>query len=436
VSWSEERIDGLLQAMARAVADRAEELAAASVRETGLGKVQSKIVKDTVLSMGVCAQLVGQPGIGPMAVDEARRITEIASPMGVVFALGPATNPVSTFIYKALICVKSRNALIYSPSRRAQNVATHVGHLIQDVLRAHGAPPDLVQCVGGRTSRKQTGQFMSHPGVSFILATGGPSMVRAAYRSGTPAIGVGPGNTPTLICADADIPRVVTGIVRSKGFDHGMMCGSEHNLVLVAPIHGPFIAECERQGAAVLSPDEADRFTRLVVDEDSGRFSRSIVGQPAARLAREAGVTRDHPIELVVVPVAGVREDDPYTGEKLAPFLSLFTVEDVEEGLRVCFNLLMIDGTGHTAVIHTEDQSLIRRFGDLMPASRILVNTPAMYGMAGFTTGLALSATLGCGTFGGTSTTDNVTHVNLRNVKRLAHFLPEAARPWERLLEL
>ncbi|MBV9281854.1 MAG: aldehyde dehydrogenase family protein [Chloroflexi bacterium] len=436
VSWSEERIDGLLQAMARAVADRAEELAAASVEETGLGKVQSKIVKQTVLSLGVCAQLVGQPGIGPIAVDEAHRITEIASPMGVVFALGPATNPVSTYIFKALICIKSRNALIYSPNRRAQNVAAHVGRLIQDVLRAHGAPPDLVQCVGGRTSRKQTRDFMTHPSVSFILATGGPSMVRAAYSSGTPAIGVGPGNTPTLICADADIPRVVKGIVRSKTFDHGMMCGSEHNLVVVAPIRRAFIEECERRGAAVLSPDETVRFTRLVVDEGSGGFSRSIVGQPAAPLAREAGITRDRPIELIVVPVSGVREDNPYAREKLAPFLSLFTVEDAEEGLRVCFDLLMIDGTGHTAVIHTEDESLIRRFGDLMPASRILVNSPAMYGMAGFTTGLALSATLGCGTFGGTSTTDSVTHVNLRNVKRLARFLPQAAAQWEGLLEL
>ncbi|MBV9279847.1 MAG: aldehyde dehydrogenase family protein [Chloroflexi bacterium] len=383
-------------------------------------------------SIGAYTQMAGKPGNGPVTVDEQRHLTQLASPVGVVFALGPVTNPVSTFIFKSLICVKSRNALIYSPNRRAQKVASRVEDLIKGALREHGAPLDLVQCVRARTSRKQTQDFMRHPNVSFILATGGPSMVKAAYSSGTPAIGVGPANTPVLVCSDADLPDVARSIVMSKTFDNGLLCGAEHNLVVMEDVRRAFVEECERQDAAVLTPDEAARFTERLVRKD-GRFKGTIVGQTAEKLARQGGVERDYPIKLLIVPSAGITADNAYAREKLAPILSLFTVATEEEGLRACHDLLMIDGPGHTAVIFTQDPTLIDRFGRAMPAGRILVNSPAVHGMLGITTGLAISTTLGCGTFGGTSTTDNVTYTHVQNTKRVAHFLPEAAAIWRKL---
>jgi len=431
-SWPEDRINALLFSMANAVANHAEDLANASVSETGLGDVQSKIVKDVACSLGAYSQMVQKVGSGLTTVDEERQITHIASPVGVVFALGPVTNPVSTFIFKALICVKSRNAIIYSPNRRAQQVAARVEDLIKEALREHGAPPDLVQCVRSRTSRQQTRDFMEHKRVSFVLATGGPSMVKAAYSSGTPAIGVGPANTPVLVCSDADVPDAVRSIVMSKTFDNGLLCGAEHNLVVVEGVRELFIDECEQQGAAVLTTEEAEQFSEKMVRND-GRFKGTIVGQTAVQLARQVGITRDYEIKLLVVPSAAVRADNAYAREKMAPVLSLFTVANEQEGIEVCHQLLKIEGAGHTAVIFSQDTALIQRFGQEMPAGRVLVNTPAVHGMLGITTGLNISTTLGCGTFGGTSTTDNVTFTHVQNTKRLAYFLPEAAAIWRKL---
>lgn len=430
-SWPEERIDKLLFAMANAIANHAEELARASVAETGLGDVQSKIIKDIACGLGAYSQLVGKPGWGLLSTDTERNVTDIASPVGVVFGIGPVTNPVSTFIFKAIICVKSRNALIYSPNRRAQKVVDQAGDLLAAALREHGAPVDLVQWVRSRVSRKQTEDFMRHPGVSFILATGGPSMVKAAYSSGTPAIGVGPANTPVLVCSDADLPTVAKNLVTSKTFDNGLLCGAEHNVVVLGDVVDDFCRQLEEEGAAVLRPEEIARFTERMVRRD-GRLTGTIVGQTAEKLAEQSSITRDYPIKLIVVPSHGLTADNPYAREKLVPVLGLFTVDSVEEGTRACRELLELEGPGHTAVIYTEDLSVSEAFGLAMPASRILVNTPAVHGMLGFTTGLNISTTLGCGTFGGTSTTDNVSYHNLRNVKRLAYVLPEASKIWRR----
>jgi acetaldehyde dehydrogenase/alcohol dehydrogenase len=432
--WSEPHIDALLRAMARVVFDAAAELAEANLAESGIGDVGSKILKIQVCSRGVCDALLRQIGLGPITTDPRRRVTEIASPVGVVFGLGPVTNPVSTFIFKALICVKSRNALILSPNRGAQRVTARTGDLIAAVLRDHDAPPDLIQSVRSMPKRRRTLQFMAHPGVGLVLATGGASMVKAAYSSGTPAIGVGPGNTPVLICPDADLSRVVRGIIMSKTFDNGLPCGAEHNLVVLAAARQPFVEECERQGCAVLSPDEATTFSAYAIAPGGGRFRPDITGQPAAKIAAAAGIHRDYPIRLIIVPDDSPSTSNPYAREKMAPLLSLFTVPDADAGVALCRELLAINGTGHTAVIHSEDAALIARFGEAMPASRILANTPAVHGMLGITTGLDLTATLGCGTFGGTSTTDNVTYRHLLNIKRLAHYSPEAAALWEAVL--
>jgi len=277
-----------------------------------------------------------------------------------------------------------------------------------------------VQTVRQRSSREKTMMFMNHPDVSLILATGGTSMVKAAYSSGTPAIGVGPGNAPVLICADADLSRTAQDVVQSKSFDNGVICASENNLVVVASVRDDFVRMLEAHGAIVLKPDEKNRFTPRVFDIEHLSLQKSLVGKSAQFIAEFAGIRRARDARLIVVPATQDEIEGPYGHEKLAPILSLFTVEDEAEGLRLSKRILANQGQGHTAVIHTENQELIRQFALEMPASRILVNVPAAQGAIGLGTGLTPSFTLGCGTFGGNSTTDNVTYTHLINIKRLA----------------
>jgi acetaldehyde dehydrogenase/alcohol dehydrogenase len=268
---------------------------------------------------------------------------------------------------------------------------------------------------------------MRHRQVGLVLATGGPAMVQAAYRSGTPAIGVGPGNAPVLISADADVGHAARSAVLSKSFDNGLICGAENNLVVEASVRARLIEELERHGAAVLAAEETERFLRAAVDPQTRRFQPRIIGQDAATLAELARIQRRYPIQLLVIPTGAVAAENYLAAEKLAPVLSLFMVADADEGLKVCRRLLEIDGRGHTAIIHTQDVDLIQRFAAEMPASRILVNSPGTQGVLGLTSGLTLSMTLGCGTFGGTSTTDNVTYRHLLNIKRIAYYRPERA---------
>lgn len=417
--WPDERIAALLRDLAYSVAAQAEALAEASARETGMGCAADKVSKIQLASLAVLQTLEGQPATGVLNVDQQRLVTEIAAPMGVVLGLVPVTNPVATIIFKTLVCLKSRNALIYSCHHAALGVGNQTGALIQAVLERHAAPPGLVQWLPARTSRRKSMMLMKHHGIAFILATGGPSLVRAAYSSGTPAIGVGAGNAPVWVCADAD-PQAVAGmVVAGKSFDNGMICGSENNLVVDAAVAPALSAALEQHGAALLNPDEKLRLLACAFDRE-GHLQRSVIGQPAAAIANQAGVERPYPIRLIVVP-AGLDElGGPLGREKLAPLLSFFTISGVEQGLAVCRRILDTEGSGHTAVIHSHDPALIERFGLAMPASRIVANVSASLGIVGGGTGLQPSMTLGCGTFGGNSTTDNVTYRHLLNVKRLA----------------
>jgi acetaldehyde dehydrogenase / alcohol dehydrogenase len=416
--WPEARVEALLDAVAGAVADQAEALAAATVAETGIGNVADKTFKNRFASLEVNRTLQGRPGIGPRPPDD-RGVTEIASPVGVVLGLIPMTNPVATLVFKTLICLKARNALIVSHHPAAAGVGARTVELVGAVLADHQAPLALLQSVE-RASRTRTAMFMRHPGVSLILATGGTAMVRAAYSSGTPAIGVGSGNVPALVCADADPVAAAAAVVQSKAFDHGIICGSEDNLVVEAAVAAPFRAALEEAGAAVCSPEETRRVAAHAFDPGDGHLRRQVLGQSAQAIAEAAGVGRDRPVRVLVLPLALGQVDGPLGREKLAPLLSLFSVAGTEQGLEVCQRLLANQGAGHTAVIHTGDQALQQRFAEEVPASRILVNGPASHGCIGVGNGLTPSLTLGCGTFGGNSTTDNVTYTNLLNVKRLA----------------
>jgi acyl-CoA reductase-like NAD-dependent aldehyde dehydrogenase len=252
-------------------------------------------------------------------------------------------------------------------------------------------------------------------------------MVHAAYRSGTPAIGVGPGNAPALVSADADLGHAARCVVMSKSFDNGLICGAENHLVVEAGARAELIAELTQQGAAVLTSDESARFQDEAIDPMTGRFTPRIVGHDAATLARLARIKRPYDIQLLVVPTDSVAAGNYLAAEKLAPVTSLFTVANVDDGINMCRRLLEIDGMGHTAIIHSLDVDLIQRFSTAIPASRIIVSAPATQGLMGISSGLVPSLSLGCGTWGGNSTTNSVTYRDLLNIKRVAYFHPNAA---------
>lgn len=425
--WPEDRVDALLGRLTTVFLEHAEALAIATVEETHIGNAADKTLKNMVAAQGVYDSLVGQVGSGPLGTDETTQVTEIAEAVGVIFGLVPVTNPVATAYFKTLVSLKSRNAVILSFHHAVLGVGSRVGELIHEVLAAEGAPEDLVLWVEKRGSRKLTQQFMSHPGVGLVLATGGAAMVQAAYSSGTPALGVGPGNAPCWIAPDADLTVAATSIVMSKSFDNGVICGAEHNLVVDRSVRDDFVTQLESQGAAVLTPEEAEGFLKVAVDPATNRFRSETVGQSAATIAGFTGITRPFEIKVIVVPAAWDGEDSPLAGEKMTPVLSLFDVAGDDEAITLSRRLLDFMGSGHTSIVHSQDPDRVARFGAAMPTSRILANSPGAHGVFGVTTGLVPSLTLGCGTFGGNSTTDNVSFKNLRNVKRLARVIQPGA---------
>ncbi|KAA1429415.1 aldehyde dehydrogenase family protein [Nocardioides antri] len=425
--WPEDRVDALLGRLTSTFVEHAQALAEATVEETHIGNAGDKTLKNMVAAQGVYESLVGRVGAGPLGTDDATQVTEIAEAVGVIFGLVPVTNPVATAYFKTLISLKSRNAVILSFHHAVLGVGTKVGELIHGVLEAEGAPTDLVLWIRKRGSRKLTQQFMSHPDVKLILATGGAAMVQAAYSSGTPALGVGPGNTPCWVAPDADLAAAAASIVMSKSFDNGVICGAEHNLVVDRQVRDDFVAQLESAGAAVLSPEEAEGFLKTVIDPATNRFRGEMIGQSAATIAGFTGLERPYEIKVIVVPAVWDGEDSQLAGEKMTPVLSLFEVSGDDEAIALSRRLLDFMGSGHTSIVHSNDPDRIAAFGAAMPTSRILANSPGAHGVFGVTTGLVPSLTLGCGTFGGNSTTDNVTFTNLRNVKRLARLVQPGA---------
>jgi acyl-CoA reductase-like NAD-dependent aldehyde dehydrogenase len=421
--WPEDKVDALITALAAEIADHADELAAATVAETGIGCVADKVQKNLFGSLGVAQSLVGKPGVG--VIGEGESLTEIADSVGVVLGLIPVTNPVSTLVFKTLICIKARNALIASCHPYAAKVGAMTMDLLRQVLARHEASADLVQGVVRRPTRRTTAALMHHPGVSMILATGGAAMVKAAYSSGTPAIGVGPGNAPAWICADADVQEAARMVVASKAFDYGIICGSENNLVVDRSVRETFIDALRQAGAAVLDAAECERLARVAFDGD--HLSLNVVGQAATAIAAQAGIEVPAGVRLLVAPLPREAVPGPFGREKLAPIVSLFTADGEDDGIGLCLRILGNGGAGHSAVIHTRSERLQLSFAQQMPVSRVLVNSPAAQGISGVGNGLTPSLTLGCGTYGRTSTTDNVTYTHLINVKRLARPLADPA---------
>jgi acyl-CoA reductase-like NAD-dependent aldehyde dehydrogenase len=418
VAWDEDAVDALIVEAASAVAERADELALACVEETGVGSVTDKVTKIRFASLEVAASLMGRPGVGAWIQDDERDVWELAEPAGVVVGLIPMTNPVATTVFKALICLKSRNSLILSAHRDAAGVSAATVDVLRDTLCRHGAPADLIQDVRTRTSRGTTEALMTHPDVALILATGGAGLVRAAYSSGTPAIGVGPGNAPVWVAPDADLDAAARMAVAGKAFDHGIICGSENNLVVDRSVRDRFVAALGEARAAVLSPAECQRLEQAAFGSD-GRLRKSVLGKSPQVLAELANIELPPDTRVLVAPVPRTAVAGPFGGEKLAPLLSLFDAHGDEDAISLCRDLLDRGGRGHTAVIHSGSTTRHLAMARALPASRILVNSVGAHGCIGLGNGLSPSLTLGCGTYGHTSTTDNITYTHLLNIKRL-----------------
>ncbi|GLS27805.1 aldehyde dehydrogenase family protein [Marinibactrum halimedae] len=420
MSWSEEKLNQLLINIGDAINEEASMLASLCVQETGIGVEEHKVDKIGLGSIAVAEDLVAKPGNGKVTMSSPG-VEEVSMPMGVILGLIPVTNPVETITFKSLIALKSRNAIIFSTSRRSEKISHTTVNIIREELRKAGAPVDLVQIPTLAPSRQVTQRFMRHEDVSFILATGGSNMVKAAYQSGTPAIGAGRGNAPVWISNDAHIERAATHIVNSKSFDNGIVCGSENNLLVDIHIARDFRQELIKNGAAILNDAEAKRVRECLFSD--GTLKAEWMGQTAGKICAAAEISRSYPIRLIIVDVEAGDFEDPLLREKLVPLLSLVMVEDDQMALHHAKTILAMEGQGHTAIIHSTCEEKVHAFRDCVPVSRVLVNGPGTQGCIGAVNGMELSWTLGCGTLGGGSCSDNVNYQHLQNTKRVAYCL-------------
>ena len=423
---SQERIDAIVDAMAAAVTSQAEALAQLAVEETGYGVVADKVQKNLFASRRVHEFIRPIRTVGVVRRDDERKVVEIAEPFGVVAAVVPSTNPTSTAIYKILIALKARCAIVLSPHPAAVRCISRVAELMSAAGRDAGAPDGSVQWMSTVTL-EGTQELMKHRDVAVILATGGMGLVRAAYSAGKPAYGVGPGNAPAFIERTADVDKAVRDVITGKTFDNGVLCSSENSVVVDEPI-----AEAVRQafvahGGYFLSSSEIDAVGRVLVTPQR-LPNPAVVGKPASFIAERAGLTVPPGTEVLLAPLAGVGREHPLSIEKLCPVLSYYVVRDWREGCERCIEILRYGGMGHTMSIHSRDEDVILEFGLKKPAFRICVNTPTTHGSIGLTTGLDPAMTLGCGGYGGNITSDNIGPRHLLNVKRLAY----ETRPAER----
>lgn len=418
-NYTQEQVDAIIKNIYQKTLDNAEKLAVSANKETGFGKVSDKIIKNTFASEQVYKSIKDLPTVGVINRRKEDKIIEIGIPLGVVAGLIPSTNPTATVIFKSLIALKTRNAIIFSPHPKALKSILMAAEIIEQAAIKAGAPAGLVQVIQEPTL-DATSALMKHTDVSLILATGGKAMVQAAYSSGNPAIGVGPGNVPVLIDATADITQAIDCIISSKTFDNGIICASEQALVVDASIKAEVVAQLKDKKAYFMNEDESAKVSKFILRE-TGALNPDIVGKSASDVAKLVGISVPEETTILISEQSEIGHHNPYSREKLTPILGLFTVDSFAAGVETCRALLANEGTGHTAVIHTTSDANAETFGLEMRASRILVNTLGALGAIGATTKLAPSMTLGCGAMGGSSTTDNVTAHHLMNVKRIAY---------------
>lgn len=417
--YTQEQVNEVVRKVAEAMYNHAESLAKMAHEETGYGKWEDKTVKNQVASQFLYNAIKDMRTVGIINEKPEEGIIEIGTPVGVVAGLVPSTNPTSTAIYKSLICLKSGNGLILSPHPAALKSILETVNRINEVLNGLGLPSGLIGAISMPTM-EATDALMKHKDVSCVLATGGSAMVKAAYSSGTPALGVGPGNVPAFIEKSANIPLAVKHIIQSKTFDNGVICASEQAIVVEREIHDQVKAEFEKQGCYFVTGEDKKKFEKIIVKPNGG-LNPGIVGKSAQALAKMAGVDLPPHIQVILAEETGVGSAFPFSKEKLSPLLGYYIENDWEQACERCIEILEFEGKGHSLAIHTENKEIVKAFALKKPVSRILVNTPAAQGGVGATTNLAPAFTLGCGAVGGSATSDNVTPLHLIDVRRVAY---------------
>ena len=417
--FNQSQVDRIAKAICDAGMAHAQELAELACRETGFGNVPDKTIKNQFAAQTVYDAIRDEKTIGIIAEHPDKKLLDVGVPVGVIAGIVPSTNPTSTVIYKSMIALKAGNAIVFSPHPNAAKCTLRAVEIVAEAARQAGCPAGAISALPTPTMAAVE-ELMRHDLVKLILATGGPGMVKAAYSSGRPAIGVGAGNGPAYIQRTADVPKAVAAIVQSKTFDNGTVCASEQSVIVEQSMEQTVRAEMQRQGCHFLDKQQADRLAGFLF-RPNGAINAAVVGKTAAEIAQLAGLSGVPSTAKILV--AGAKEaghDQPYSREKLCPILGFFVERDEDAVLEKCCQILRNEGSGHTFSMHTKDEAVVRRFGQKIPVSRFLVNTPATFGGIGASTNLFPALTLGCGAVGGSSSSNNIGPLDLINIRRIA----------------
>ncbi|MFC4100709.1 bifunctional acetaldehyde-CoA/alcohol dehydrogenase [Paenibacillus xanthanilyticus] len=415
------KIDEIVQKMAMAGLERHMELAKLAVEETGRGVYEDKITKNIFATEYIYHSIKNEKTVGVIEQNQYESYQKIAEPVGVIAGITPVTNPTSTTMFKTQIAAKTRNPIIFAFHPSAQRSSVEAAKTLRDAAVKAGAPEFCVQWIEN-PSVEATKLLMNHPDVALVLATGGSAMVKSAYSTGKPALGVGPGNVPCFIERTARLEQAVTDLILSKTFDNGMICASEQAVIIDEPVYEATKKLMTSHGCYFLNKEETQAVSKLVINTDKCAVNAVIVGQPATKIADMAGVKVPANTKVLVAELEGVGEEYPLSAEKLSPVLACYKVKSAQEGIDLAARIVAFGGMGHSSVIHSHDQAVINAFSERLQTGRIIVNSPSTHGAIGdiYNTNLP-SLTLGCGSYGSNSTTSNVTAVNLINVKRVAY---------------
>lgn len=418
--FSQCQIDKIVKAIADAAIAHSERLAKMAQEETGFGKWEDKVIKNIFGSKTIYEAIKDQKTIGILRENKEEKTIDIGIPVGIIAGIVPSTNPTSTVFYKTLISIKAGSCIVFSPHPSAKNCIKEAVEVVAKAAEAAGCPKGAISTITVPTL-EATQELMKHPFTKLILATGGPAMVKSAYSSGTPAIGVGAGNGPAFIDKSADIRMAVKRIIDSKTFDNGTICASEQSIIIEKCIEDKVVSELKAQGAYLLDPEESKQLAGFIL-RANGTMNPQIVGKSVEHIAKLAGLSRvPSTARVLVAKETRIGHDAPYSREKLAPILALYVEENVDAVLNKAQEILFLEGMGHTFSMHANDDELVKRFALDVPASRILVNTLGSLGGVGATTNLFPALTLGCGAVGGSSSSNNIGPMDLINVKRVGY---------------
>ena len=418
--YSQEDVDRIVKAMVIAGLEQAQYLARLAIEETRLGVLEDKAIKNMVATEFVYNYIRHKPSVGVITEFPERGLVEVAEPIGLIFSVTPVTNPTATVLFKCIMAIKTRNAVLFGPHPNAWRCCREAVRIMYEAAVKHGAPEGVFTCLESPTIPDNV-YLMHHKAVKLIDATGGPGAVKAAYGSGKPALGVGPGNTPVYLEKTAELDMAVVDIITSKTFDNGTICASEQTVVIDDEIYDSVIREFADLGAHICDGRETVLLGRTVINPETGQMQPMAVGQKATDIARAIGLRVPPETKLLIAPIQGVGRDHPLSVEKLFPVLAVYRAKSTDEALRICVEVNHLGGLGHTAVIFSRNEEIIRQFSQLINAGRIIVNSPGSIGaLGGVYNDMVPTFSFGCGTGGGNSTTDNVNLYHYLNIKRVA----------------